>query len=68
MSAPPPAEHTAAAAFDARAQDYDGWFDEHTDLYRGELTAVAELLARSKQPPAPRAWTSGWAPGASPPH
>ncbi|GGG59739.1 type 11 methyltransferase [Kocuria dechangensis] len=45
MSTPPPAGNTAAAAFDARAEQYDRWFDEHTALYRAELTAVAELLA-----------------------
>lgn len=45
MTDPAPGENTAAAAFDARAQDYDRWFDDHADLYRAELTAVAELLA-----------------------
>lgn len=45
MTTLPPAENTVAAAFNARAEQYDQWFDEHAALYRAELTAVAELLA-----------------------
>lgn len=44
MATPSPAQNMVAAAFNARAEQYDQWFYEHAALYRAELTAVAELL------------------------
>lgn len=39
-----PSQLPAAAVYDARADEYDGWFDENDALYRAELAAVEQLL------------------------
>lgn len=31
-------------AFEAHSEEYDAWFDEHTDAFRAELAAVRALL------------------------
>src|SRR5690625_4128806 len=34
----------AVAAYDQRAADYDGWYDDNPALYRAELDLVGDLL------------------------